>query len=328
MAETMRAVAWLGGHDVAVIDAPRPKAPPGWTLVDVAYTGVCGTDLHICAGEHPRARPGLVLGHEVVGTLTEDVDGLAAGSPVAVEPLISCGRCEACRNGIPHVCETLRLIGIDVPGGLAEQVAVPTDRLIRLPDDADLRRLAFVEPLAVGVHAVRRGGVGLGDRVGVAGAGPIGLAVAACAREAGASEVRVREPSPDRRAVAERLGFAVEEPDADGHVDVVFDTAAHPTVAATATGWAAVGGTIVVVGTYGRPAPVDLQAIVFRELRLVGTRVYTRRDFEAAARLIADGAVDPEPLITDVVPLEAGPEAIERLRAGRGIKVLVEGAPS
>jgi (R,R)-butanediol dehydrogenase / meso-butanediol dehydrogenase / diacetyl reductase len=329
MAESMAAFVWRGGHDVAVEEVPRPQASDGWAVVDVRYSAICGTDLHICAGEHPRAQAPLVIGHEFVGTLAD-------GRPVAVEPLLNCGVCSACRDGRTHVCERLRLIGIDVPGGVAEQVAVPVERLIALPEDLSLRRAAIVEPLAVAVHAVRRSRLRLGQSVMVAGAGPIGLLTASCARLAGAGRVLVSEPSPYRRAAAEEMGFEVlDAGDATADLrartggegaDVVFDTAAHPAVAASLAAWTRTSGTIVFVGVYGRPAALDLQDVVFRELETTGCRVYTRDDMESAVTLLASGRFDPEPLLTSTVPLAEAPSALDKLRSGEELKVLIEGA--
>lgn len=336
MGADMAALVWRGGHDVAVQAVARPEPREGWAIVDVAYAGLCGTDLHICAGEHPRASAPLVIGHELVGTLRTAAGGLPAGSPVAVEPLLHCGHCTPCRTGRPHVCETLRLIGIDVPGGVAEAVSVPEERLVALPEDASLRSAAFVEPLAVCVHAVRRSGLPLGDTVMVAGAGPIGLGVALCAQLAGAGEIFVSEPAPARREAAAALGCTVldlDDPTADllartagERARIVFDSAAHPAVAAKLPAWTATGGRIVLVGTYSAPPALDLQTVVFRELDAVGCRVYTRADFETAVALIASGRIDPDPLITRTVPLADAPEALERLRSGEELKVLVEGA--
>ena len=330
----MTAFVWRGGEEVAVESVPRPAGGDGWAVVDVAFAGICGTDLHICAGEHPRAEAPLVLGHEFVGTLRDAAGGLPAGQPVAVEPLLNCGRCTPCRTGRTHVCAELRLIGIDVPGGVAEQVRVPEHRLIALPDGVALQAAAFVEPLAVTVHAVRRSRLQLGDTVMVAGAGPIGLGVACCARLAGAGEILVAEPAPDRRRVAAELGFTVLDPEDPGAdlrertggelAGVVFDTAAHPAVAASLAAWTAVNGRIVFVGTYGAPPELDLQDVVFRELESVGCRVYTRADMETAVALIASGRFDPAPLITGVVPLADAPSALRRLRSGEDLKVLIE----
>jgi (R,R)-butanediol dehydrogenase/meso-butanediol dehydrogenase/diacetyl reductase len=324
----MAALVWAGGHQVTVAERPRPVAGDGWVLVDVAYCGLCGTDLHICAGEHPRARPGIVLGHEFSGRLHRDAGGLAAGTKVVVDPLLPCGSCRPCRGGRPHTCASLRLLGIDLPGGAAEQVAVPADRVIAVPDGADLRRLAFAEPLAVAVRAVRRSGLALGEEVGVAGAGPIGLAVAACARLAGAGRVVVAEPVPGRRRLAAALGFeAAESLAGGGEADVVFDAAAHPAVAAGLADAVTPGGRVVLVGVYGAPAPLDLRALTFKEVTVLGTRVYSRDDIRVATAMVADGRFDPAPLITRSTPLAEAASAVDDLRAGREVKVLLEGAP-
>lgn len=333
MSGEMRALVWRGPNDVAVEKWPVPQPADGWGLVDVAYGGVCGTDLHICVGEHPRAQPPLLLGHEFVGRLRKSVGGMSAGTPVAVEPLLWCGDCGACRRGDVHVCANLRLLGIDAPGGIAEQAAVPIERLIALPQAVDLQLAAFTEPLAVAVHAVRRASLRIGDEVAVAGAGPIGLAVAQCARIAGAGAVYLSEPSMPRRQVAGRLGTAVldaTDPDGDlaertggNGVDVVFDTAAVAPVAASLTRWVRVSGQIVLVGTYSTPTPVDLQSVVFREISMIGSRVYTRQDIERAVNMIASGTFDVSPLVTSVVALDEAPQAIARLKGGSDIKVLI-----
>lgn len=334
MSERMAALVWRGA-DTAVEQVERPASRAGRAVIDVAFAGICGTDLHICHGEHPRARPPLTLGHEFVGRLAAPAAGLDRGMPVTVEPLLWCGGCTACRRGARHVCDRLRMIGIDEAGGIAEQVSVPTELLVPLPPDVGLRPYAFVEPLAVAVHAVRRGRVGLGDTVLVVGAGPIGLAVALCARLSGAGEVLILEPAPLRRQAAEELGFAVVEPAELAHrqvtgrvrCHVLFDTAAVAPVAATFTDWVDAAQRIVVVGVYGRPVPVDLQAVTFAELEIVGTRVYTRDDLHTAVHLIRDGRFDPAPLITSTVPLVRAADALALLRAGSEIKVLVETAP-
>ena len=312
----MAALVWAGGSDVTVEERPRPRAGDGMVLVDVAYCGLCGTDLHICAGEHPRARPGIVLGHEISGRLHTGRAGLAAGTKVVVDPLLPCGTCRPCRGGRPHTCANLRLLGIDEPGGAAEQVAVPADRVLPVPDDADLRRLAFAEPLAVAVRAVRRAGLAIGEEVTVAGAGPIGLAVAACARLAGAG-----------RVLAADLGFKTAETLDGTRAEVVFDAAAHPAVAAGLAEAVAVGGRVVLVGVYGRPAPLDLRALTFKEVTMLGTRVYSRDDLQVATAMVAGGRFDPGPVITRAVPLAEAPAAVDDLRAGREVKLLVQGAP-
>jgi len=322
----MQALVWAGGTTVTVEERPRPEAGDGQVLVDVAWCGLCGTDLHISAGEHPRAQPGIVLGHEISGRLATATAGLAAGTKVVVDPLLACGSCRPCRGGRPHTCANLRLLGIDVPGGAAQQVAVPADRVIPVPGGADLRRLAFAEPLAVAVRAVRRSGLAIGEEVAVAGAGPIGLAVAACARLAGAARVLVAEPVPGRRRLAADLGFDTADTLDGSQAEVVFDAAAHPAVAAGLADAVAVGGRVVLVGVYGRPAPLDLRALTFKEVTVLGTRVYSRDDLAVATAMVADGRFDPDPLITRAVPLPEAPAAVDDLRAGREVKLLVQGS--
>ena len=322
----MQALVWAGGTTVTVEERPRPEAGDGQVLVDVAWCGLCGTDLHISAGEHPRAQPGIVLGHEISGRLATATAGLAAGTKVVVDPLLACGSCRPCRGGRPHTCANLRLLGIDVPGGAAQQVAVPADRVIPVPGGADLRRLAFAEPLAVAVRAVRRSGLAIGEEVAVAGAGPIGLAVAACARLAGAARVLVAEPVPGRRRLAADLGFDTADTLDGSQAEVVFDAAAHPAVAAGLADAVAVGGRVVLVGVYGRPAPLDLRALTFKEVTVLGTRVYSRDDLTVATAMVTDGRFDPDPLITRAVPLTEAPPAMDDLRAGREVKLLVQGS--
>jgi (R,R)-butanediol dehydrogenase/meso-butanediol dehydrogenase/diacetyl reductase len=327
---SMRALRWDGPGQVHAVDVPRPQAREGWAVVDVARTGLCGTDLHICSGHHPRAVPGLVLGHELSGTLATGAGDLPAGTKVVVNPLLSCGHCVTCRAGRPHTCANLRLLGIDAPGGAAEQVAVPSGALVPLPADADLDAAAFAEPLAVAVRAVRRSRLALGEDVVVVGAGPVGLAVALCARQAGAASVLVVETAPPRQEVAAGLGLEVASsaPDApDGGVPVVFDCASHPAVAARLGALAAPGGRVVLVGVYPGLTPVDLQAVTFKELEVLGTRVYSRDDLSTAARMITSGAFDPRPLLTRTVTLDEAPQAIEDLASGRDVKVLVKGRP-
>ncbi|RSM54910.1 dehydrogenase [Actinoplanes sp. ATCC 53533] len=322
----MPALVWHGGSSIAVDQVARPDQRSGRALLDVAYAGICGTDLHICAGEHPRARPGLVLGHEIVGRLAEPSGDLAAGAPVFVNPLLSCGVCPPCGRGLAHICDRLGLVGIDGPGGIAGQVSVPVAGLVPLPAEVDLRRAAMIEPFAVGVRAVRRSGLRLGEAVHVIGAGPIGLVVAMCARQAGAGRITVGEPVARRARTAADLGFEVIDADAAARVaPVVFDCTGHPSVAPGVTRFVATGGTLVTTGVYPGVVGVDLQDVLFRELTVLGTRVYTPDDVAVAVSLVTGGAIDPDPLVTAVVPLREAVGAVTRLRAGTELKVLIAG---
>jgi 2-desacetyl-2-hydroxyethyl bacteriochlorophyllide A dehydrogenase len=213
-----------------------------------------------------------------------------------------------------------------VDGGAAELLAAPVDHLVPLPWSLDLQSAALIEPLAVALRAVRRSDMSVGDRVHVVGAGPIGLLVASCARLGGAASVTLSEPVMKRAEVAAAFGFkVVEVAEQDRSADVVFDCTGHPSVSPTVLGWAATGGTVVTVGAYPGVVGVDLQDVMFRELTMIGTRVYTPDDVAAAVALVGQGAIDAPRLVTGVLPLEEGASAIARLRAGSELKVLLKG---
>ena len=201
----MRALRWTARAGAAV-DVPPPAGPRRMGggrrrplravrhrpahLLRPPPPGRPGARPRARAERHPRRRAATVAG------------SLPAGTPVVVNPLLPCGHCATCLAGRPHTCANLQLLGIDAPGGAAEQVAVPEGSLVPLPADADLDAAAFAEPLAVAVRAVRRSRLALGEDVVVVGAGPVGLAVALCARQAGAASVLVLETAPARREVA------------------------------------------------------------------------------------------------------------------------------
>jgi len=326
-----RAALVLTGVDRFAVEQREPAEAIGdQVAVDVGLVGLCGTDLHIVDGSHPRARVPLVLGHELVG---HALGGPFAGRAVVVDPLIACGSCSACQLGQRHVCANLRLIGIDRDGGLSGRVVVDPDRLHPIPDGLALTVAALAEPLAVAVHAVRRAQVAAADKVVIMGAGPIGLLLAHAARRAGAVQILVGEPAPDRRRFAELAGFETldqSDPLADLDrrtsgwlADVVFDAAAVPAVAALLPRLVRPAGRICLVGTYGRPVEIDLQAVLFRELSLIGNRVYEPADLDNALATLAADPPGFAPLISAVVRLDEAPAAFARLRAGEGIKYLV-----
>lgn len=333
----MRAAVWTETDRIEVRTMPLPALPPNSVLVKVELTGLCGTDFAILHGAHPRAVAPLVLGHEILGIVADgSPDGPPVGTRVTVEPLISCGRCGPCRSNSTHVCQNLRLYGIDAPGSLAEYVALPASSLIAIDPAVPSVEAAMAEPLAVAVHAVHRSGLRGGESVLIFGAGPIGILTALVARQAGAGLIVVVEPSKARRGIAEALGFvtvaegieprqAVNDLTSGAGADIVFDSAAHPSVAGQLASVVRVLGTIVVVGVYKSPAEVDLQSITFKEITVVGVRVYTRADVEEAVSLIESGALGLGRLPVEVFPLEQVAEAFERaMAASRTLKVFVE----
>lgn len=333
---SMKVARWTATDEVQVTDVPRPEVPEGWALVRVAYNGICGTDLAILHGRHPRATAPLIMGHEMSGWVERaGATGPAAGAMVIVEPLISCGECRSCKNGLTHVCRRLGLYGIDAPGGMAQFVALPPEVLHAVPDGVDPRTATLAEPLAVAVHAVDLSGMQPGDTVAVYGAGPIGVLTALVARHAGASNVVITEPSPWRREVAAGFGFTVVAegstmaatlaPLTDGEgADTTFDSAAHLTVAAELAATTRVRGRIVVVGVYKQPTPLDLQAVCFKEQTVIGVRVYTSADITRAIELVASGALRLDQFPTKAFDLADVAAAFEAATSGQDcLKVLL-----
>lgn len=316
MAKTMKAAIYQGPETITTEQVSFPDVPDGWCLMKVSYCGICGTDLNIYGGGHPRATAPLIMGHELAGHIY-DHPLIADGSAVTVNPLLYCGECKPCREGNPHVCESLRLVGIDRDGGMAEYVAVPNEQVIPLPEGMSLKAGALVEPFAVAVHSVRESRFKGGDEVTVFGAGPIGLCISLVLQFFGAKRVTVVEVNQFRRELAEKLGFHTIDPATTTipKNDLVFDCAAHPSVAERLVDVTHVKGEIMLIGTYKKPTPLDLQNVNFKELTLKGARVYTDKDFTIAAALLHQHEKALQ-LITNIEPVEQTARLFKELKAG------------
>lgn len=187
----MKAIVFTGVKNVEFQQREKPIAPEGWALIRVSHAGICGSDLTIFLGAHPRAKAPLIMGHEFSGYLEQDIPDMPKGTLVTVDPLLSCGHCTPCREGNSHVCQTLGLLGIDCDGGMAEYAIAPIPMIVKVPDGVSPKLAAFVEPIAVTVHAVRMAQFNPGDNALVFGAGTIGLALAITLRRFGASSVTI-----------------------------------------------------------------------------------------------------------------------------------------
>lgn len=326
---TMRAAVYRGEHACRIEELPLPQGDG--LLVAVEHCGICGTDLTIHKGMHPRAKPGLVLGHEFVGRVLEDGKVLSAGDRVVCFPLIECGSCEPCRSGLSHVCKTLRLYGIDASGGMAEAVRIPEDNLLRIDDRLDGAVAAQIEPVAVCIHAARRAGDLGGKDVLIVGAGPIGATLGLVLRQFGVRTTTLIEPNADRARSVEALGLQVTgdvehrlgEIGREGF-DVVFECAGVPQAFDLAVRSVGNGGAIIVVSIHKAPAGLDLQDVCFREISVAGARVYTRDDFESAIAMMEGLAPSLKSIVSDMVDLEMFPQSIARLAQGApDLKIIV-----
>ena len=296
--------------------------------IHVAYCGICGTDLHIYHGDmDSRIGHHRVIGHEMSGIVSKvgsGVDNVRIGESVVVRPLDHCNDCPACNAGYSHICHNLKFLGIDSDGAFQQEWIVPAHTIHKLPDDMPLQYGALIEPVSVAVHDVRRAKVKPGEDVLVIGGGPIGMLVAMVARNAGA-HVILSEVSEARLAFAQALGFDTVNPmqeniaevinakTASKGADVVFEVSGTQAGIDAMTETAATRGRIVMVAIHTSKPKVNMFAFFWRELELLGARVYAAEDFEEAIRLVSQDVIDCEKMITDVWDLERIGEAFAAL---------------
>jgi 2-desacetyl-2-hydroxyethyl bacteriochlorophyllide A dehydrogenase len=339
----MRAAFYTAPGGFSLRELPRPEPDPGEVLVRVRSCGICGSDLDWFGGRFPP--PAVCPGHEIAGEVVEvagEDRGLAAGDRVAVEPLITCGRCPACRAGDYQLCAALQVLGVARDGGFAEYVAIPRERVYPLPAELDFAVGGLAEPAAVAVHGVRLGNVAPGGRVLVLGAGTIGLVSVMAARAAGAAEVAVTARHAHQAEMARRMGAthvfaAAPEGDReradfarDCPPDVVIETVGgHGSTLNDAIQAVRPGGTIALIGVFFPQPACDALTLMMKEVRLVGSFTYgrgeRRADFELALEMLASDAPLARDLVTHRFELEAILEAFETASDKRrhSIKVAV-----
>jgi threonine dehydrogenase-like Zn-dependent dehydrogenase len=335
----MPAAVLVDEGTLAITERPRPRVRrPAEVLIDVEACGICGTDLHILSRPpgHP-CRLGVVLGHEFVGIVAEagsDVKSLRPGDRVVVEPNVACGACRWCHRGLNSHCEHFTSHGIFIDGGLAPQVAVTARACHRIAHSVPAHLAALAEPLSCALNGSRLADTQPGETVVVVGAGPIGLLFCAVLDLAGATVVSV-EPSPLRRSLALTMGaVAALDPDTEDVRARVLDFTggfgADATIDAVGTQLGTCmdlvrkGGRIVLFGmdTQAR-GEISQSRITRDELQVLGAYV-GRNVFPGAVRLLEQGRLDLEPMVTHRVHLDQLPSALERLRAGKAAKVIVE----
>src|SRR5881397_4051212 len=334
----MRASYYHGNRTFRTGPAPMPAPKADEALLRVRRVGICGTDLHIYQGHLDHRVPkGGIIGHETFAEVVEAPagSGFTTADRVVVEPVLSCGACRACRMGAGYLCYRLKVLGVDVPGGMQDYWAVPTARLLKVPDSLNDDHAALIEPLAVATHDVSRAQVKAGDAIVVFGGGPIGCLIALVCRHRGA-RVQVAELNPFRLDMLRSFGLETIGPDQDvvravndwtggDGADVAFEVTGNPAAVRLMTDVVRVWGTISVVAIHAEPMPVHLYPMFARELTMHGSRLYTRAAWEDAIRLAATGAIRLGPLVSRKIPLEDLQKGIEEaLGGGPVMKVLVD----
>lgn len=336
----MRAAFYNGNRQIQVGPCPSIEPAPGQVQLRVSHCGICGTDLHLFHGnmDHRVTFP-QVIGHESSAIIEAVGDGVTQwhkGDRVTVRPLDPCGQCPACRRGYSHVCQKLKFIGIDAPGAMQGLWTVPAHTLHSLPPNLTLEHASLVEPIAVACHDVRLGETKPGEFAVVIGGGPIGALVALVARHKGA-RVIVTEINPFRIALLKQLGLEVYDPRTtdipalvqsetrEAGADVVFEVSGAAAGAELMTKLPGVRGRVVMVAVFPKPVPVDLHKFFWREMRLIGTRVYEPQDFDEAIHLLAATGVPFTKLITGVYPLDGLEKGLLEMEQGADVmKILID----
>jgi L-iditol 2-dehydrogenase len=320
----------------------RPKPQPNEALIKVERIGVCGSDIHVYHGLHPYTSYPVVQGHEVSGVIAEtgkDVTGFQAGDPVVFMPQVTCGTCHPCRHGMEHICDHLKVMGFQTNGAAQEYFPVPADQVIKIPANISLDHAAMIEPISVAVHALSRYGNVSEKNVVVLGAGTIGNLVAQVAEASGAAKVLVTDISDYKLSLAHACGIGctinssqvslkdeISQQLGPDKADIILECVGVQDTIAQAIENARKGSLIVVVGVFGKKPQVDLGLVQDRELTLVGTLMYQKKDYQRAIQLVSQGLLNLNPMITHRFPFSQylqAYQAIEQLE-GECLKVMIE----
>lgn len=317
----MKALVYTDTQMSEIRDLDLPVPNEGEAVIDIAFCGICGSDMHAWHGHDERRIPPLVLGHEASGTV---LNGALAGSRVAVNPLMTCGDCPACDGGAEHLCASRELIGMRVPGAFAEQVAIAERNLTVISDDLPFVEAALAEPLACAVNAVRLAVERYDQRhagVVVLGGGAIGLLAAMVFADHGFTDIWIAETNAYRRSMLEQLGdFKAYDPLAGGPdlavVDIVLDAVGSGATRRAASAMVRPGGVIVHIGLQDNDAGLDTRRITLQEISFVGAYCYRKADFAAAISLLERGIVTGAGW-AEVRALEDGAKSFEDIHNGK-----------
>jgi (R,R)-butanediol dehydrogenase/meso-butanediol dehydrogenase/diacetyl reductase len=339
----MKAVAFVAPGKMEVREVPEPEPREGYVVVDVAYCGICGSDVHEYTAPGPSLRAaGMfqpIMGHEFTGVVARTgagVDALKAGDPVVVHPGGACGNCFYCKRGESNVCSAQVGLGYVNPGGYAERVAVRADQALKLPDASWLEGAALTEPFGVGLRAVNRGALRAGESVLIAGGGPIGLFSTIAAARRGAGTIIVSEPTAPRRELALKLGAhqAIDPANSTPAqaqqltgglgCDVAIEAVGIPRTMDDCLMAVRRAGRVVVAGSFFEPYSINLLNVIMQEQTILGTFGYVD-EFGEARDLIVSGEVDVSTLISAHVSLEQVPDTFAEIAGDRSKyqKVLV-----
>ena len=333
---------WQGPHSLEIVEKDVPKPEPGFALVRVEACGICGSDIHGYTGESGRRTPGMIMGHEFAGTVTEvngEARDVAVGQRVAVNPLWGCGKCFYCLRGDPQICPNRLTIGVNITesGAFSEYVTVPVSNLVPIADHVSFEEASMAEPLAVALRGFHLSGLSQNDVTLICGAGTIGLCALLVCKAHGLETVFITDKLLHRLEVAEKIGgisVAPEDNPAERVLSCTSGLGAKATLDAVGIGATITqslmatmrGGKVVLIGLATPKVDIALYELVPQERLIQGSYAYTPDEYRQAVQLIEDGIVDVKPLIEKVVPLSQAPESFAALASGgdKSVKVVVK----
>lgn len=337
----MKAAVYEGNHTVTVREGTIVSPGTGQARIEIAYCGICGSDLHVVQGsEDQRMQLPAVIGHEcsaVVMEIGSGVTNVAVGDHVVVMPVKACGLCDACKNGYAHVCQHLKVRGIETEGAFQYSWTLEASALFKIPHALDLKYAALAEPLSICCHVVKRGQVKADDYVVVLGGGPIGLLTALVAKAAGA-QVVISEINETRLQKARKMGLEAINPfyvDVKAYVDaqtngvgadVVFEASGSQSGVDLMVQLPKVRGKVVLVAIYGHPMTVDLKQLYYFEKEVITARMQEVEDFWKAIQLLTEQVFALDEIITTVLPISKIAEGFLKCqdKAGKEVKVLID----
>lgn len=339
---TMKALRKSRPQRGAVIESvPIPTPGPAEVLVRVRAASICGTDLHIYDWDPwsaSRIHPPMTFGHEFCGIVEKvgaEATSVRAGDFVSAEMHVNCGHCRPCRSGQPHVCQNLKIIGLDVDGCFAEFVRIPARNIWKIDPEIPEHYAAILDPLGNAVHTVLAGEIA-GQNVAVTGAGPIGLMAVAVARACGCGMIFATEVHPHRRELAKKMGADVAlDPSDDavarvreatgGGVDVLLEMSGHPAAIRQGFQMLRPGGRMSLLGIPSEPVTLDLvNDVIFKGATVQG--IFGRRMFETWTQmtdLLKEHRLNLDPLFNERLPLEKFDNAFSLLESGQAGKILL-----
>jgi threonine dehydrogenase-like Zn-dependent dehydrogenase len=331
-------------------EVQRPVVFPGNVLVRVKYASICGSDQHIFKGEfHPRTRLPLIPGHEFAGIVEEtgnEVKDILRGEKVTVDPIIWCGKCAACKAGHYPACSSLKLIGIDLDGGFAGYVSVPSQMVYKIPSHISDEHAAMVEILSIGFHASARAGLAKDDDILIVGCGKVGQSILHAAKTITTGKVIMADILNERLSIAssafpdihtinikniDPIPYIKELTGGKG-VDIAFEAVGHEVPVEgrfnpvrTCINAIKGGGKVCVLGLSDHPSEILMKELIWKEAKIISSRV-SHGEFSKAIEALDNGTLNPDKMITGILKLEDAQKGFELLEnePGKHLKILLK----